>query len=350
MSRTRRSGPAALLVAMAFVLVLASFAAAAPRRLGSRSWSSLAAVPWPVSSVVVSEVQTGGASASDEFAELYNAGPLAADLAGLELVYVTSTGSTVTRKAIWSTSTILEPGRHLLVANSAGIYAASADLVYSGGFAATGGAVALRLVGGAAIDAVGWGDATNTFVEGSPVAAPAAGSSIERNPGGSAGNGIDTNDNAADFGVANPPTPSPCGSDCPTTPPPSPIEHTIADIQGTGSASPLVNQTVITQGVVTAAYPTGGFFGYVLQTDGTGSGDDATPGASDAVFVHQPSGPIGVQVGDYVQVTGEVSEFGGLTELSVDAADIIDAATDGMEPHWNEHMDRLTAYLAGDKA
>ena len=56
-------------------------------------------------------------------------------------------------------------------------------------------------------------------------------------------------------------------------PPPPPTEHTIAEIQGTGDTSPLVGDPVITQGVVTAAYPTGGFFGYVLQTDGTGSGD-----------------------------------------------------------------------------
>jgi predicted extracellular nuclease len=111
------------------------------------------------------------------------------------------------------------------------------------------------------------------------------------------------------------------------TPPPPPTEHTIAEIQGTGDASPFVGDTVITQGVVTAAYPTGGFFGYVLQTDGTGSGDDQTPNASDAIFVHQPSGPVDVQIGDYVQVTGDVSEFGGLTELSVDAADVQELGT-----------------------
>ena len=36
---------------------------------------------------------TGGASASDEFAEITNAGPVPIDLTGLELVYVTSSGS-----------------------------------------------------------------------------------------------------------------------------------------------------------------------------------------------------------------------------------------------------------------
>src|SRR5207247_5983783 len=101
----------------------------------------LAAVTWPVSTLLVSEVQTGGASASDEFAEITNAGPTAVDLAGLELVYATSTGSTVTRKASWSATNLLEPGRHLLIANTSGIYASLADATYSGGFAATGGAI-----------------------------------------------------------------------------------------------------------------------------------------------------------------------------------------------------------------
>ena len=101
----------------------------------------------------------------------------------------------------------LGPGQHLLIANSAGAYSTLGDATYSGGFAATGGAIALRIVGGATIDAIGWGDATNAFVEGSPAAAPPAGSSLERRPGGSAGNGTDTNDNAADWFVQ--PTPGP---------------------------------------------------------------------------------------------------------------------------------------------
>jgi 5'-nucleotidase len=135
--------------------------------------------------------------------------------------------------------------------------------------------------------------------------------------------GADTDDNSADFS-AHAADPQDSGGG---TPPPPPTEHTIAEIQGTGASSPLVGSTVITRGVVTAAYPTGGFFGYVLQTDGTGSGTDATPGASDAVFVHQPSGAVTVHIGQYVEVTGSVSEFSGLTELNVADADVQDLGT-----------------------
>ena len=64
---------------------------------------------------------TGGASASDEYVELTNRSSATVDLAALELVYVTSSGTTVTRKASWTGPRPLDPGQHLLVANVAGI-------------------------------------------------------------------------------------------------------------------------------------------------------------------------------------------------------------------------------------
>ncbi|MEO5939876.1 MAG: lamin tail domain-containing protein, partial [Candidatus Limnocylindrales bacterium] len=246
MLRARRAGPVALPLSLVLVLVVASVAMAAHRpafRAATGSPSpvvvAVAAVQWPVSTLVISEVETGGASASDEFAELANAGSTAVDLIGLEVVYVTSTGSTVTRKASWAASRVLDPGRHLLIANTAGIHAGAADATYSGGFAAAGGSLVLRPIGGTPIDAVGWGDATNTFVEGVVAPAPAAGSSIERRPGGAGGNGIDTNDNVADFAaavpnpqnVSMPPAPDPSASPSPTiAPTPSPTIAPVVSI------------------------------------------------------------------------------------------------------------------------
>ncbi|HET9344223.1 MAG TPA: lamin tail domain-containing protein [Candidatus Limnocylindrales bacterium] len=218
MDRVGRAGQAVLLL-----LVLVSLALLRPTAAPDAAIAGpAAAVAWPTSTLVVSEVQTGGASASDEFAEVSNAGAVAVDLTGLELVYATSSGSTVTRKASWTTETILEPGHHLLVANVSGVHGAIADATYSGGFAATGGAIVLRPIGGEPIDAVAWGDATNEFVEGVAAQAPATGSSIERLPGGQLGNGTDTNVNAADFVVRSAPSPQNLAS--PPTPPigPSP--------------------------------------------------------------------------------------------------------------------------------
>jgi hypothetical protein len=201
--------------------------------------SALNDTSWPTSTLLLSEVQTGGASASDEFIELTNAGPSTVDLAGLEVVYVTSTGGTITRKATWAGTQPLEPGRHILIVNSAGAYAGIGDASYSGGLAATGGAVVLRLIAGAPIDAVGWGDATNSFVETTRAPAPPASSSLERRPGGLAGNTIDTNDNAADWfaqsgpnpqGLAAPPVPA-------TPPSPSPDPSASGGASGEPSVS-----------------------------------------------------------------------------------------------------------------
>lgn len=102
---------------------------------------------------------------------------------------------------------------------------------------------------------------------------------------------------------------------------PGPIETvTIAEIQGDGDASPLDGDTVTTSGIVTASYPAGGYNGYFIQTQGTGTIDDAHT-ASDAVFVYSPSTVGSVGIGDLVEVTGEVTEFFGLTEVLVESAE-----------------------------
>ncbi len=231
-----------------------------------------ATVAWPPSSLVVSEVQTSGASASDEFVEIANQGALPVDLAGLEVVYVTSSGSTVTRKGTWATTQILESGRRVLLVNSAGAYVGLGDLTYTGGFAATGGAVALRVVGGVVIDSVAWGDAISGFVEGTAAPAPAAGTSLERRPGGMAGNGSDTNDNAIDWlvsvvpgpqGLSAPavpmggePTPTPAPTAVPTpspTPAPTPTPTPTASPTPTPTSTPTPSPTATPTASPTAA-------------------------------------------------------------------------------------------------
>ncbi|HET7702082.1 MAG TPA: hypothetical protein VFK35_01685 [Candidatus Limnocylindrales bacterium] len=263
MLRVPRAGSVALPLALILAMLTASFALADQRRASTPAGPGpavLAPVAWPASTLVVSEVETGGATASDEFAELSNAGPLPVDLNGLEVVYVTSSGSTVTRKAAWTSSLVLEPGRHVLLANAAGIHAPIADATYSGGFAGTGGAVVLRAIGGSPIDAVGWGDATNAFVEGTVAPAPAAGSSLERRPGGQLGNGTDTNDNAADFAIGTPnpqnlsaaptpgttPTPEPTSTPIPTPTPttePTPTPTTEPTPTPTPNPTPTMEPT-----------------------------------------------------------------------------------------------------------
>src|SRR5262245_32425693 len=91
------------LPALAATVLVTSLAG---RLVGGSAPVARAATEWPPSAdLLVSEVVTGGASANDEFVELYNAGSLPVDLGGLELVYVTSTGSSITRKVSWSNGT-----------------------------------------------------------------------------------------------------------------------------------------------------------------------------------------------------------------------------------------------------
>ena len=235
MDRARRAALTALIVV---VMIGTAGGSDAPGGVSALA----AAVGWPTSSLVVSEVQTGGASASDEFIEIANQGSAPTDLLGVEVVYATSSGLTVTRKASWGSSRMLEPGQRLLLANASGIFAAVADATYSGGTASTGGAVALRIIGGPVLDAVGWGDATSGFVEGAAALAPPAGSSAERAPGGAAGNATDTNDNAADWFVQS--MPSPQGLSAPLvpapgpTPAPSPTPDATPPPIGTASPTP----------------------------------------------------------------------------------------------------------------
>src|SRR4051794_11455667 len=187
-----------LLVVVLVALALGSSPAQGRPAATEIDAAALAVVSWPPSTgFLVSEVVTGGASASDEFVEIYNASASSLDLNGLELVYVTSTGTTVTRKQSW-TALVVPAHRHLLIANSSGKYATGADGLYSGGISATGGSIALRVIGGTVIDSLSWGDAASSFVEGSAGTAPAAGASLERKPGGALGNATDTNNNASD--------------------------------------------------------------------------------------------------------------------------------------------------------
>jgi hypothetical protein len=185
--------------------------------------------------LVVSEVVTGGASASDELIELHNPTAVALPLEGLELIYVTASGATISRRAAWALGAPSVPGGgHVLIANAAGVYGPIADATYASGMAATGGSVAIRILGATtAIDAVGWGDAANAWLEGSPSVAPSAGASLERLPGGALGSGQDTDDNQADFverlvpgpqNLGSPPTPDPAATLAPSvTPDPTPI-------------------------------------------------------------------------------------------------------------------------------
>jgi 5'-nucleotidase len=322
------------------------------------------AVAPPGSNVVINEVYGGGGNANatllHDFVELYNSSASSVALDGWSVQYTSSAGTVYQTTALTGT---LPAGSTYVVREAAGTTLPNAtpvtgDATGTIAMSATAGKVALVNTttplgcgadcDGAAgvVDFVGFGGA-NDFVGTGPTTAPSNTTSVSRNAAHT-----NTPDNKLDF-ASGTPSPSACGAAC-IPPPPPPTERTIEAIQGTGATSPFAGDTVITKGVVTAAYPTGGFRGYYLQTQGTGGALPADHTASDGIFVFASGTyPAAATVGNYLQVTGTVSEFGGMTELTVAAADVVDldepfepvTATPGTWPRTDSARELLEGML-----
>ena len=197
MARVRLAAYAALLLVL---LLGAAALAAAPapgrcrwgprRRSGGRRPSGL----------LVAEVVTGGASASDEYVELANAGHGARRPRRPRGRLRHQLGATVTRKATWTASTVLASGPAPAARQRRGVYAGRsptrptrADSPRRAGRSCSG-----RSAGRPSMPS-GWGDAANAFVEGVAAPAPAAGTVDRAAARRALGNSQDTNDNATDF-------------------------------------------------------------------------------------------------------------------------------------------------------
>ena len=155
----------------------------------------------------VNEFMTGSTgAASNEFVELVNAGPAAADVSGFKVAYRASAGSADITLATIPSGTSIPGGGFYLLAGAGYLGSHTPDQTFTTSLAANGGGIAVRDSGGVILDSVGYGDATNAFVEGHAATAPPAtaapGSSSIRLP-----DGHDTNDNSADFSVSATPTP-----------------------------------------------------------------------------------------------------------------------------------------------
>jgi hypothetical protein len=155
----------------------------------------------------VNEFSTGVEGAlTDEFVELVNAGADPADVSGYKLVYRSAAGTADVVLATLPDGATLAAGAFLLFGGSGYARAHAADVSFTAGLASAGGGLGVRDAAGVLVDSVGWGTATNAFVEGTVASAPPS----EPAPGRSAGrhpDGRDTDDNAADFTVGDVPTP-----------------------------------------------------------------------------------------------------------------------------------------------
>ncbi|GIJ29618.1 multifunctional nuclease/2',3'-cyclic-nucleotide 2'-phosphodiesterase/5'-nucleotidase/3'-nucleotidase [Micromonospora qiuiae] len=101
------------------------------------------------------------------------------------------------------------------------------------------------------------------------------------------------------------------------------VDHTIAQVQGTGAATPVAGSRVAVEGVVTADHRSGGYNGVYVQTAGSGGDRPVTAGtASDGIFVYLTTNTANhpsVAIGDRIRVSGTANEFNGLTQLTIAA-------------------------------
>ncbi|MEU6006051.1 lamin tail domain-containing protein [Streptomyces sp. NPDC047453] len=288
----------------------------------------------PSADAVISEVYGGGgnsgATLTNDFIELANAGSGSLDLSGYSVQYLSGNpGPTTKWQATRLTGSLAGNGRYLIqeAAGTGGTTALpTPDATGSINMSGTTGTVAL--VQGTDLltcltaedcaadprikDLVGFG--TAVVREGSGPAAGASNTaSVARKTL------VDTDDNAADF-AAGAPTPENSGGEAggpgggdpspsPTpTPPADAISAKIHDIQGTNRRSPLATKDVKdVTGIVTGVRTT--------STSSTSKGfwmqdpnPDNDPRTSEGIFVYTSSTPT-VKVGDSVTVSGVVSEY-----------------------------------------
>lgn len=293
---------------------------------------------------------SGGATYKNKYVELYNPTDAAVSLTGWSLQYRSASGTSGASGVVALSGSIPAKGYFVVAGNyntttpvgADWTASVTPDISTSVSWSGSSGTLILANVAttqaptpgsvvsdtDAIVDLLGYGT-SNTF-ETTAGCTPGVAVACART------NGSDTDVNATDFTAIGTFAPTNSlgvtyGDVTPPPPPPPPAENnkTIAEIQGNGADSPLAGQTVTTTGFVTARYNTGGFAGYVIQTAGSGATIDDT---SDGLFVYSSATASAVAIGDYVKVTGAVSEFKGLTELTVNSGNMSKPDATGLVP------------------
>jgi predicted extracellular nuclease len=171
--------------------------------------------------ILISEVLPGihGVDNNLEFIEFYNASPSVVDLRGWSLWYRLADNKDESLLHAWEERADIPAQGHYLLVRAGSDVGNIADAEYSGSLFEKKGGLSLRDPDGATVDAVVWGEGPADYLSGLPAPVPEGGASVERLPGGDAGNQKSTGDNEADF-VVNP-APSPQNSGDPPTPLPA---------------------------------------------------------------------------------------------------------------------------------
>ncbi len=152
--------------------------------------------------LLLNEVQTAAVGdAGSEFIELYNAGSSEIALDDIRLAYRSAAGEHDTTLYSFTEHDVIASQGYFLLVHSGKNVGRTPDAIFAAGLANSGGGLALRAGDNLILDSLGWGTAENIFVEGTAVAAPGAGRSLERLTA------LDTDSNAIDFVIQDSPNP-----------------------------------------------------------------------------------------------------------------------------------------------
>lgn len=221
--------------------------------------------------IVISQIQISGATASDEFVELYNPTDSPIDLGKWRLTRKTSTGGSV-QNLVASLSGTIAPKKYFLVTHPAANSSTLADAVYSSsssGMTTNNTITLFSDAGVTVVDKVGMGTAAD--IEGAAFADnPEGGESIVRKAtagstaqslftGGNEanlGNGFDTDNNANDFVLFTTSLPRNSTSTVQPTSIPSITNEPTPSVTTVPSTTPTTIQPTNTPAVTPSSAPT----------------------------------------------------------------------------------------------
>ena len=167
---------------------------------------------------LISEVLAGAPGNNNyDFIELHNPGTAAPfDLRGASLWYQLVDDNEETLVYEWDTHALIPPQGHYLLARSGEDFGIIPDGWIDEPMVPQRGSLQIRSEAGEVLDSLTWGNGSQTYAEGEAAVAMQNGFSLERAPGGEAGNASDVNQNKTDFALNESPNPQNSGS--PTTP------------------------------------------------------------------------------------------------------------------------------------
>ncbi len=164
--------------------------------------------------ILISEVLAGvDGNNNYEFIEFYNTSATTPiDLEGWTLWYQLEEGEEERILYRWTEPTVVPPHGHYLLGRAGEEYGVSVDAAFDISLATSRGGLLLRMADDTPSDSLAWGDKPQTYGENALPASLDKGFSLERKPGGGAGNAVDSEDNASDFALNAAPNPQGVGS------------------------------------------------------------------------------------------------------------------------------------------